>query len=114
MFLDAGASRDLHWHTNANAWHYYLRGKGQVALFGSGGRGRLVDVKTGDAVYIPAGFGHAIRNSGNEDLEIVQTWDNGKFEEIDFDKLVRASPNYLLANNFTGVPESTLSRMKQS
>lgn len=89
-------------------------GKGQVLLFGSGGRSKVVDVKTGDAVYIPAGFGHAIKNTGNEDLEIVQTWDNGKFEEIDVDKWVRASPNYLLANNFGGVPESTISKMKQT
>jgi oxalate decarboxylase len=114
MVIRSGKQRDLHWHTNANEWHYYLRGKGQVALFGSGGRSKLVDVKAGDAVYIPAGFGHAIRNSGKEDLEIVQTWDNGKFEEIDLDKLLRASPNYLLANNFGGVPQSTISRMKQT
>jgi oxalate decarboxylase len=91
-----------------------LRGKGQVALFGSGGRGKVFDVSPGDAVYIPAGFGHAIRNSGNEDLDIVQTWDNGKFEEIDLDRWVRASPNYLLTNNFSGAPESTISKMKQT
>lgn len=44
----------------------------------------------------------------------MQTWDNGKFEEIDLDKWVRASPNYLLANNFGGVPQATISRMKQA
>ena len=60
--------------------------------------------KPGDAVYIPAGFGHAIKNTGDDDLEIVQTWDNPKFEEIDLDQWVRSSPNYLLANNFPGVP----------
>ena len=114
MVINSGKQRNLHWHTNANEWNYYLRGKGQMVLFGSGGRGKLFDVNPGDAVYIPAGFGHAIRNSGNEDLEIVQTWDNGKFEEIDLDKWVRASPNYLLANNFTGVPDSTISKMKQT
>jgi oxalate decarboxylase len=27
---------------------------------------------------------------------------------------VRASPNYLVANNFTGVPESTIAKMKQT
>lgn len=114
MVINSGKQRDLHWHTNANEWHYYLRGKGQVVVFGSGGRGKLMDVKTGDALYIPAGYGHAIMNTGNEDLEIVQTWDNGKFEEIDLDKWVRASPNYLLTNNFTGVPDSTISKMKQA
>jgi oxalate decarboxylase len=114
MVITKGKQRDLHWHTNANEWHYYLRGKGQVAVFGSGGRARLTDVNPGDAVYIPAGFGHAIKNVGDEDLEIVQTWDQGKFEEIDLDKLVRASPNYLLANNFPAVPTSTIGQMKQT
>jgi len=85
-----------------------------MALFGSGGRAKVFDVNPGDAVYIPAGFGHAIRNSGNEDLEIVQTWDSGKFEEIDLDQWVRASPNYLLANNFSGVPAPTISKMKET
>jgi oxalate decarboxylase len=38
----------------------------------------------------------------------------GKFEEIDLHRWVRASPNYLLANNFSRVPESTIGRMKQT
>jgi oxalate decarboxylase len=86
MTISKGKQRNLHWHPNAKEWEYYLRGKGQVVLFGSGGRSKLSDVKQGDAVYIPAGFGHAIRNTGDDDLEIVQTWDNGKFEEIDLDQ----------------------------
>jgi oxalate decarboxylase len=114
MIIEKGKQRDLHWHVNANEWQYYLRGKGQVVLFGSGGRGKVTDVNPGDAVYIPVGFGHAIKNVGDEDLEIVQTWDNGKFEEIDLDRWVRSSPNYLLANNFPGVPESTIGKMKQT
>jgi oxalate decarboxylase len=114
MIINKGRQRNLHWNVNANEWHYYLRGKGQVLLFGSGGRSKVTDVKAGDAVYIPAGFGHAIKNVGDEDLEIVQTWDNGKFEEIDLDRWVRSSPNYLLTNNFSGVPESTVSKMKEA
>ena len=112
MTLKPGQLRKLHWNVNANEWHYYLKGKGQVALFGSGGRGKVAEFSPGDVAYIPMGFGHVIKNVGSEDLEIVQTWDNGKFEEIDLDAWVKSSPNYLLANNFTGVPSSTLSRMK--
>jgi oxalate decarboxylase len=114
MVINKGKQRNLHWHVNANEWQYYLRGKGQVVLFGSGGRGKVADVNPGDAVYIPAGFGHAIKNTGDDDLEIVQTWDNGKFEEIDLDHWVRSSPNYLVTNNFPGVPESTIAKMKQT
>ena len=114
IIIKPGQQRNLHWHPNANEWHYYLRGKGQVALFGSGGRGKVAEFNPGDVAYLPIGFGHAIKNIGDGDLEIVQTWDNGKFEEIDLDKWVRSSPNYLLANNFAGVPQSTIERMKQA
>jgi oxalate decarboxylase len=114
MIIKPGAMRKLHWNPNANEWHYYLRGKGQVALFGSGGRGKVAEFQPGDVAYIPQGFGHAVKNVGDEDLEIVQTWDNGKFEEIDLDKWVRSSPRYLVSNNFAGVPETTITRLKQA
>jgi oxalate decarboxylase len=113
MIIKPGAMRKLHWHPNSNEWHYYLRGKGQVALFGSGGRGKVAEFKPGDVAYIPMGFGHAIKNVGDGDLEIVGTWDNGKFEEIDLDKWVRSSPNYLLANNFAGVTAAAITKLKQ-
>lgn len=112
MTLKPGGIRKLHWNVNANEWHYYLRGRAQVALFGSGGRGKVAEFGPGDVAYIPMGFGHAIQNVGTEDVEMIQTWDNGKFEEIDLDKWVQSSPRYLLSNNFTGVPDKTLSRMK--
>ena len=114
MVIKPGAMRKLHWNVNANEFHYYLKGKGQVAMFGSGGRGKVAEFNAGDSAYIPQGFGHAIKNVGDEDLQIVQTWDNGKFEEIDLTNWVQASPKYLLSNNFEGVPQSTLAKLKQA
>jgi oxalate decarboxylase len=113
LVLKPGEMRKLHWNVNANEWHYYLRGKGQVAMFGSGGRGKVAEFRPGDAAYIPMGFGHAIRNTGDEDLEVIMTWDNGKFEEIDLDKWVSSSPRYLLANNFTGVSQDSIAKLKR-
>ena len=114
MTIKPGAMRNLHWNPNANEWHYYLRGKGQVAMFGSGGRGKTAEFNPGDVAYIPQGFGHAIKNIGTEDLEIVQTWDAGKLEEIDINRWVQSSPRYLLSNNFAGVPEATITKLKQT
>jgi oxalate decarboxylase len=114
MTIKPGKMRNLHWNPNANENQYYLRGKGQVAAFGSGGRGKVAEFGPGDVCYIPQGFGHAIKNVGNEDLVIVQTWDAGKLEEIDLNKWVQSSPKYLLANNFTGVPQTTLDKMKSA
>ena len=113
MTLKPGAMRNLHWNPNANEWHYYLRGKGQVAAFGSGGRSKVAEFGPGDVAYIPAGFGHAIKNTGDEELEIVQTWDAGKFEEIDLDKWVQSSSRYLLSNNFARVSGATIAKMRR-
>ena len=112
MVIKPGAMRKLHWNVNANEFHYYLKGKGQVAMFGSGGRGKVAEFNPGDVAYIPQGFGHAIKNVGTEDLEIIQTWDNGKFEEIDLNKWIQASPKYLLSNNFNGVSDKTIAELK--
>ena len=112
LTIKPGAMRNLHWDVNANEWHYYLGGRGQVALFGSGGRGKVAEFKPGDVAYIPQGFGHAIKNIGDEDLEIVLTWDNGKFEQIDLKKWVKSSPRFLLENNLAGVPASTITSLK--
>jgi oxalate decarboxylase len=113
MTIRLGQMRKFHSNVNANEWHFYLKGKGQVALFGSGGRGKVAEFNPGDVAYIPQGFRHAIKNVGDEDLEIIQTWDNGKFEEIDLDAWIKASPNYLMSNNFAGVPAETIAKLKQ-
>jgi oxalate decarboxylase len=84
-----------------------------VALFGSGGRGKVAAVKAGDSAYIPAGYGHEILNIGDEDLEIVQTWDAGKFEEITLKHWMATAPRYLLSNNMAGVPADTLDKLQQ-
>ncbi len=112
MVIHPGQMKELHWNPNASEFHYYLKGQGQVAMFGSGGRSRVADVKAGDSAYIPAGYGHGIRNTGAEDLEIVQTWDAGKFEEITLKHWMQTAPSYLLSNNMAGVPASILDQIK--
>ena len=114
MVIKPGQIKELHWNPNANEWHYYLSGTGQVAAFGSGGRGKVADFKAGDVAYIPAGFGHAIRNTGDTDLQIIQTWDNGVFEEITLKDWMATSPKYLVSNNFAGVPDSTIAKLRQA
>ena len=111
MVIKPGQMKELHWNPNADEFHFYLKGKGQVAMFGSGGRGKVADVKAGDSAYIPQGYGHGIVNTGDEDLEIVQTWNAGKFEEITLKHWMATSPKYLLLNNFAGVPVTTIDKL---
>ena len=114
MVIKPGQMKELHWNPNANEFHYYLAGQGQVSMFGSGGRNKVSNVKAGDSAYIPAGYGHAIVNTGSENLEIVQTWDAGKFEEITLKHWMETAPKYLLSNNMAGVPASTLEQIQRA
>ena len=114
MTIRPGQMKELHWNPNADEFHFYLSGTGKVAMFGSGGRGQLADVKAGDSAYIPQGYGHGIMNTGSDDLQIVQTWNSGKFEEITLKRWMQTAPRYLLSNNMAGVPASTLDKIQNA
>ena len=105
MVIKPGQVRELRRNRDANP---------QVAVFDSGGRGGVADLKTGDAACIPAGHAHAIRDSGSEDLEVVQAWDDGVSEEINLKDRGPTSPRYLVANNVAGVPASATAKMQQA
>ena len=62
---------------------------------------------------LPGRLRARIFNTGNEDLEIVQTWDAGKFEEITLKHWMATAPNYLLTNNMAGVPAATVDKLQQ-
>ncbi len=111
MVIKPGQIKELHWNPNADEFQYYLKGKGQIALFGSGGRGKVAEVKAGDSAYVPQGYGHAMLNTGDEDLEMIQTWNAGKFEEITLKHWMATAPKYLLSNNLAGVPAATVDKL---
>lgn len=112
MTIKPGQMKELHWNPNASELQFYLKGQGQVAMFGSGGRSKVADVKAGDSAYIPAGYGHAMVNNGTEDLVMVQAWDAGKFEEITLKHWIETAPKYLVSNNMAGVPAATLDKLE--
>ncbi len=98
--LHPGALRELHWHPHANEWLYFIRGKARMGLFGSHGRHRIEEFETGDAGYIPQGFGHYIENTGQSDCRVLVTFDSGDYQEISLSTWLASNPNRLVADNF--------------
>lgn len=66
----------------------------------------------GDTACIPAGYGHAMLNTGTEDLEMVQTGDAGAFEEITLRHWMETAPRSLLSNTMAGGAPATLDRLQ--
>lgn len=106
MRIEPGGLRELHWHPNADEWQYYLKGRGRMTVFGSGGRARTEEYGPGDVGYAPQGFGHYIENIGADELEIVLAFNNGEYQSISASAWFAANPPELLATNFE-VPAST-------
>jgi oxalate decarboxylase len=104
--LDAAALRELHWHPNADEWHYLISGRVRVTLFGSRGRYREETLDAGDVGYIPQGYGHSIENVGSDTARILIAFNSGAYETIDLSQLLAAQPVDVLATNF-GRPAAT-------
>jgi oxalate decarboxylase len=113
MRIKPGGMRELHWHPNADEWQYYIKGRGQLTVFGSNGRARTEQFAAGDVGYVPQGYGHYIENIGSEELELVLTLSNGSYESISITAWMAPNPALLLATNF-GVPESAFASFPRS
>ena len=81
--LEPGALRELHWHPNADEWQYVIEGDVNVTMFGSHGRFRTELLHTGDAGFIPQGYGHSIENLGSQQSRILIGFNTGIYESID-------------------------------
>lgn len=110
--LQPGALRELHWHPHANEWLYFISGKARMGLFGSHGRYRAEDFNTGDAGYIPQGFGHYIENTGDAPCRILVTFDSGEYQEISLSTWIASNPNKIVADNFK-VPDALVKQMPE-
>lgn len=105
--LKPGAMHEPHWHTNANEWHYVLKGRTRVTLFAFDKRVAVAELSAGECAYIPANCGHSIQNIGSEDAEVIGTLDSGAYHESSLGDWLAKAPRHLLANNF-GVSEAAV------
>lgn len=98
--LAPNAAQGAHWHPNANEWHYVVKGRTRVSLFGPDKRLAVAEMGPGDCAYIPRACAHVVQNIGSEACEIVGVLDNGEYQSaLLFDWMTKAPPHFL-ANNF--------------
>ena len=99
VIVKPGGLRELHWHPNANEWQYFIKGKGRMTLFFTGGKARTMDFAAGDVGYVPVTFGHYIENTGDEDLIFVEMFKNPHFSNLALSEWVTHAPPELMMNH---------------
>ncbi|KAF9264373.1 oxalate decarboxylase [Marasmius fiardii PR-910] len=84
MRLEAGAIRELHWHTTSE-WAYVLKGTTQISAVDQDGRNFVANVKAGDLWFFPPGIPHSLQatNDTEEGSEFLLIFPDGNFDEND-------------------------------
>ncbi|KAJ3864236.1 RmlC-like cupin domain-containing protein, partial [Lentinula novae-zelandiae] len=82
MRLEAGAIRELHWHSTAE-WAYVLKGTTQVTSVDQDGRNFIATVRPGDLWYFPPGIPHSLQatNESAEGSEFLLVFPDGAFSD---------------------------------
>ncbi|KAL4067020.1 RmlC-like cupin domain-containing protein [Scleroderma yunnanense] len=102
MRLEAGAIREMHWHTDAE-WGYVLAGYLRVSTITPDGQVYLADVGPGDLWYFPPGFPHSIqaKDTTPDGSEFLLIFDSGTFSE---------DSTFLLTDWLAHVPKEVLAK----
>lgn len=102
--LQPGAMQQLHWHVDANEWHYVVRGRVHFTLFGPDKHLATAELGPGDCAYIPSNAGHCVKNIGPDESEVISVLDSLRYAEAGLSDWLRQAPVHLLANNLAMDP----------
>jgi oxalate decarboxylase len=81
MFLNPGASRELHWHAIAAEWAFIIDGRCQTVVIEPSGASEINNYEPGDLWYFARGHGHSIQCIGDKPCHFILSFDNGAFSE---------------------------------
>ena len=112
MRLEAGAFRELHWHT-ADEWAYMLYGNARVTVMNPDGTMFVGDVSEGDLWVFPAGYPHSIQGTGSDGCEFLLVFNQGLFSEDNtflISEWVAHTPTEVLTKNF-GLDHPSLDKL---
>ena len=96
VVVKPGAMRELHWHTNADEWQYYVSGHGRMTLFLNHSNARTINFAAGDVGYAPVTMPHYIENTGSEDLVYLEMFRAPKYTDISLNNWLAAIPPELV------------------
>jgi oxalate decarboxylase len=111
--VDPGGLRELHWHPNGDEWQYYLRGKGTMSVFASGGKARTFDYRAGDVGYVPFAMGHYIKNTGDEPLVFLEMFRSDHFADLSLNQWLGLVPPELVKAHL-GIDGETLAALSKT
>jgi len=110
--LKPGGLREMHWHPNVSEWQYWIKGKGRMTITTAGAKARTMDFNANDVGYIPPMAGHAIENTGTEDLVFLEMFKAPQYQEVSMNQWISRMPDSM-AEAHLKLPLATIRRAPQ-
>ncbi|KAI5892737.1 Bicupin, oxalate decarboxylase/oxidase [Schizophyllum commune H4-8] len=110
--LEPGAMRELHWHTTADEWTFFIEGNCRMSIFNSNGA-RTFNYEPGDVGYVPISMGHYVENIGNTTARFLEITDSTEFEDISLTQWLALTPPEIVKAHF-GIDDETVQGLSQT
>jgi oxalate decarboxylase len=81
LFMNAGGSREMHWHATSAEWAFVLAGQCQIVVLDPESVLEVANLEPGDLWFFPQGHAHAISTLGDTPCHALLTFDDGLFSE---------------------------------
>jgi oxalate decarboxylase len=94
--IHPGGLRELHWHSNADEWQYYISGQARMTIMTTGGRGRTMDFETGDVGYVSQTLPHYVENTGDTDLVFLEMFKTSVYQDFSLSEWLAHTPPELV------------------
>ncbi|AYV82660.1 MAG: cupin domain-containing protein [Hyperionvirus sp.] len=91
-----GGMRELHWHSNADEWQYYLSGVARMTVFNAVSQAKTFDYQSGDIGYVPRFMPHYVENIGPSTLRFLEIFKSDHFEENSLAQWLALTPHELV------------------
>src|SRR5439155_2345266 len=78
---------------------YYIAGQGEMTVFNTGPRAVTQNFNPGDIGYVKKSLGHYVKNTGKEDLVLLEVFRSPQFQDISLSDWLAHTPASLVAQH---------------
>ena len=100
-----GGMRELHWHTNATEWQFYLQGSARMTVFMPVDNARTMDFHAKEVGFVPIIAPHYIENTGHEDLVFLEMFAAPELLDVSLNQWLRHLPKHIVQEHLNFTPE---------
>ena len=100
-----GGMREMHWHTNASEWQFYLQGQARMTVMMPVDNARTMDFHAKDVGYVPRVAPHYIENTGDDELVFLEMFAAPELLDVSLNQWLRKLPKHIVQEHLNLSPE---------